>query len=109
MQDCIFCKIVNKEIEAGIIFENDHFVIFPSDAPAAEKHFLLVPKKHVKSVVEVQEQDKQMLGEILYLASQTAKDLGIIDYKLHFNAGKYARVPHLHLHLLSGEDLEDKT
>lgn len=92
-----------------MIFENDRFVIFPAKEPAAEKHFLLVPKKHVKSVVEVEEQDKQMLGEILLLASQTAKDLGIIDYKLHFNAGKYARIPHLHLHLLSGEGLEDRT
>lgn len=108
MEDCIFCKIVNKEIETSLIFEDENFIIFPSKFPVAKTHWLFVPKRHLRSMQEVEQADQQMLGELMYLASKTAKDHGLLDYKLMFNVGKYAQVPHLHLHLLAG-DLEDKT
>ncbi len=108
MQDCIFCKIANKEIEAPIKHEDDSFVIIPSKFPAAETHFLVIPKQHVQSIVHVDNTHAEMLGKMMVLASEFAKKQGIEDYKLIFNAGKYTQLPHLHLHILAG-DLKDNT
>jgi histidine triad (HIT) family protein len=108
MQDCIFCKIINKEEPASITYEDQEFVILPSKFPAAEIHFLFIPKEHVQSIAHVEPKDQPMLGAMMMLASKFAAEQGIKDYKLIFNAGKYAKIPHLHLHLLAGE-LEDNT
>ncbi len=106
--DCIFCKIVRKEVESPIHFEDDNFIIIPSKFPVAEKHFLILPKNHLQSIVHAQSADQEMLGKMMLLARSFAKEQSLPDYKLLFNAGKYTQVPHLHLHLLAG-DLEGYT
>ncbi len=105
--ECIFCGIINHP-DRQVVYEDDMFVIVPSKYPAAEKHFLFLPKKHVQSIVHVEQDDQEMLGKMFLLASSFAHKEGIGDYKLLFNAGKYAQIPHLHLHLLAG-NLEDNT
>ena len=107
-QDCIFCKIVNKEIESPIQFEDEDLIIIPSKFPAAETHFLVIPKKHIQSVAHVATEDQEVLGKIMLTASTFAEKQGIKDYKLIFNVGKYAQIPHLHLHLIAG-NLQDNT
>ncbi|MDB4939650.1 MAG: histidine triad protein [Candidatus Doudnabacteria bacterium] len=106
--DCIFCQIAHKEELSPIKYEDESFVIIPSKFPAAETHFLVIPKEHIKSIADVQSENQQLLGVMLLVASKFAKKQDIVDYKLIFNVGKYAQIPHLHLHLLSG-DLKDNT
>jgi histidine triad (HIT) family protein len=106
MENCIFCKIINKEIPSGMIFENENIVVFKDVNPKAPVHFLVVPKKHVISVNETEEVDKEVLGELFLIAKKVAKENGISDsgYKLSVNVGEGAgqEVPHLHLHLVGG-------
>lgn len=82
MQDCIFCKISHKEVEAPIKYEDDLFVIIPSKFPAAETHFLVIPKEHVQSIAHVGDDHADMLGKMMLVASKFAKKQGIDDYKL---------------------------
>jgi len=108
MAEDIFCDIANHKIEAPIKYEDDLFVIIPSKHPAAETHYLVIPKEHIQSIVHVGDEHAETLGKMMLLASKFAKEQGIKDYKLILNAGKYAQIPHLHLHILAGE-LEDDT
>lgn len=106
MEDCIFCKIINKEVPSEIIFENGDIVVFRDVKPKAPIHFLVVPKKHIVSVNEVKEEDKEILGELFLVAKKVAEESGISNsgYKLSINVGEGGgqEVPHLHLHLLGG-------
>ncbi len=106
MENCIFCKIINKEVPSEIVFENENTVVFKDVKPKAPVHFLVVPKKHTVSVNEVEEADKEILGELFLIAKKVAKENGINDsgYKLSINVGEGGgqEVPHLHLHLLGG-------
>jgi histidine triad (HIT) family protein len=104
MSDCIFCKIANKEIEARIIWESDNVVAFLDLSPQAPHHVLIVPKKHVKSLAECDEEDKDILGEIQLAAAKIAELLKLEDFRLVTNNGRGAgqSVWHLHYHLLGG-------
>lgn len=101
--ECIFCKIVTKEISSSPIYEDGEFIVIPDKFPKAHVHILLIPKVHLSSVKEAGDNQVLLLGKILLLAKKIAADLNISDYKLILNNGKYAEVPHLHLHLISGE------
>src|SRR5262249_35574513 len=101
-ENCIFCKIVNKEIVSSPIYEDDHFVVIPDKFPKAPIHFLLIPKEHITSIAEARDENLETLGKILLLGRNVANDQGIADFKLVFNAGRYLEVPHLHLHLMAG-------
>ena len=102
MENCLFCEIANKVIETPIIYEDDDFVVIPDKFPKAEIHILILPKKHIASISHAEPSERDTLGNMLLLAKKVAEDKGIIDYKLIFNAGRYAEIPHLHLHLISG-------
>jgi histidine triad (HIT) family protein len=106
MNDCIFCKIIDKKIPADFVFENESFVVFKDIKPKAPLHFLIVPKKHIVSVNEIEKEDKEVLGEIFFVAKDVAKNMGVDKngYKLSVNIGEGGgqEVPHLHLHLLGG-------
>lgn len=106
--ECIFCKIISTPAERMVVYEDDNAIVIPSKYPAAETHLLVIPKKHIVSVIQVGPEDQELVGALIAIASKTAKEKGLPDYKLIFNAGKYAQIPHLHLHLLAG-DLEDRT
>jgi histidine triad (HIT) family protein len=104
--DCLFCKIINKKAPADIVYENDKTICFKDINPVAPVHILIVPKKHIGSINDISEEDKELMGELLLVAKKVAKDLGVDKgYKLAFNVGEEGGqiVPHLHLHLVSGK------
>jgi histidine triad (HIT) family protein len=101
MED-IFCEILHGEEPRGILFETENVVVIPDKFPKAEQHYLIIPKKHIQSIMDSTEEDMNILGEMLLVAKNFAKERNISDYRLIFNAGKYVVVPHLHLHLIVG-------
>ena len=107
--DCIFCKIINKEIPKEIIYKDDKFIALEDIAPKAKIHLLIVPKKHIPSVDHLELKDKELIGELFLVAQKIAREQGInkTGYRLIFNIGKDSgqTVNHLHLHLMGGEKL----
>ncbi|MEX2461743.1 MAG: histidine triad nucleotide-binding protein [Paenibacillaceae bacterium] len=108
--DCIFCKIIAGNIPSKKIFENDQILAFHDIQPLAAVHALIIPKKHIATMNEVDKNDWFIIGEIHRVAQQIARDLGIAEsgYRLVNNCGKEGGqvVYHLHYHLLGGEQLE---
>lgn len=105
MSDCIFCRIISKEIPASFFYKDDKIVAFKDINPKAPVHILIVPVKHIVSLRGTNEEDKVLLGEIMYRASKIAVELGISEgFKIVINNGKEAGqlVFHLHVHLLGG-------
>lgn len=100
MLDCVFCKIINKQIKADIVYQDQDFIVFKDIKPKAEKHLLIVPKKHIESLNKLE--DIELAGKMLLLAKKIIKDT---NYKIQINTGKKAgqMIDHLHLHLLSGK------
>jgi len=111
MEDCLFCKIVKGEIKTELIFEGDEVVAFRDIHPIAPVHVLIIPKKHIGSMTEVKEEHRAVLGEMLLVASNIAKELGISEggYKLLIRTGFHGgqEVPHIHLHLIGGARLSE--
>ncbi len=102
----IFCKIINKEIPAEIIYENNHVIAFNDINPVAPIHVLIVPKTHMEGLNNLPEEGDQQ--HILNAAAEIAKQLGVSDgYRLVINCGEKAgqTVFHLHAHLIAGRDL----
>ena len=110
MSDCIFCKIVAGEIPAAKIYEDDELLAFNDINPQAPVHFLLIPKKHIKSLLDVEPEDTAMLGHLLAKAQELAKELGCEDNGGRFviNAKRHGgqTVDHLHLHVFGGRYLK---
>ena len=108
--DCIFCKIIKKELPAEIVAEEEKVVAFKDIKPVAPIHILIVPKKHIPSINEVEEKDKELLGEMLIFAKKVAEKYSLTEkgYKLVFNVGKGGGqiIFHLHLHLIGGWEKE---
>lgn len=110
--NCIFCKIVNKEIPAKIIAEDDDVLVIQDIKPTAPIHHLVIPKEHIRSVADLEEKNKEIIAKIFFAARDDAKKAGLSGYKTVFNVGKEGGqvIDHLHLHLLGGwnrkEDIE---
>ena len=104
--DCLFCKIVNREIPSEFLYEDDTYVVFKDINPAAPVHLLLVPKKHIRSINDLKEDDKDILSGIFMVAKKMAMEQGVNEsgYKLLFNVEKGGgqEIFHLHLHLIGG-------
>ncbi len=101
-KDCIFCKIVKGEAPATIWYEDENIIAFDSIKPIAETHILVVPKKHIESFMELDNND--VLVFLAKAAQQIIKSKKLEDaYRLVFNGGKFQTVSHLHWHLLGGE------
>ena len=107
--DCIFCKIINKEIPAQIVFESEKVLAFKDVEPKAPVHILIVPKNHIPSLNHLELKDKELIGELFLVAQKIAREQKVAEtgYRLIFNVGKDAgqTVDHLHLHLLGGKKL----
>ncbi|ALS21304.1 MULTISPECIES: histidine triad nucleotide-binding protein [Paenibacillus] len=107
--DCIFCKIVEGAIPSKKVFENEHVVAFHDIQPAAPVHILIIPKKHISSMNDVESEDWYLLGEIHSAAQQIAREQGVAEtgYRLINNCGPDSGqvVFHIHYHLLGGEKL----
>lgn len=99
----IFCEIVANQDARPYLYEDDDLIIISSKFPTAEQHFLVIPKKHIDSVMHAADEDAITIGKMIIAAKNYTAQQGIKDYKLLFNAGKYVEVPHLHLHILCGE------
>jgi histidine triad (HIT) family protein len=103
--DCIFCKIVRKEVPAEFVYEDDVFAVFKDIQPSAPVHFLIVPKEHLEIEGGDLERRADVLGRVFALSRQLAEKAGVLDgYKLVTNAGPGAgqTVDHLHVHLIGG-------
>ena len=109
MTDCLFCKIVKKEIPADIVYENDRVMAFRNINPVAPVHVLIIPKFHIPSVNHLELKDKTLMGELIFAAQKIAKEQNVdkSGYRLILNIGKDAgqTVDHLHLHLIGGQKL----
>ena len=105
----IFTKIINREIPAVIVYEDDLCISFRDIDPKAPQHILIVPKKEIKSLADVAEEDAPLLGHLLLKASEIAKEQGISDsgYRIVVNTNKEGgqEVSHLHLHILGGRQM----
>jgi histidine triad (HIT) family protein len=110
MENCIFCKIINKEIPANIVFESDNLLAFKDLNPVAPIHILFIPKKHISSLDSMGLEDKSLLGELLYEISNYAKSIGLPEngYRVVNNMGKEAgqTVFHIHFHLIAGRKMK---
>lgn len=107
MDDCIFCKIVDGTIPAEKIYEDDEILAFNDINPAAPVHFLLIPKLHIASLSETEEGHTHLLGKMLFLAPQLAKQQGCTDgFRTIINTGRVGgqEVFHLHIHILGGHE-----
>ena len=111
MEDCIFCKIANKEI-GKLIYENDYVVAFDDLNPVAPVHSLIIPKKHIKNMEDIKEEDLKYITEIHKAIKEVAKIKGVNEsgYRIISNCGKDAgqSVMHLHYHLIGGKVLGEK-
>lgn len=113
MNDCIFCKIANKEIPSNIVFENEHVVAFEDLAPVAPVHILIVPKKHIANAMELglndAEEDFDYVKEVFKAAKEIAKLKSVDEsgFRIINNCGEAAgqTVKHIHFHLIGGANL----
>lgn len=104
MDDCIFCKIVKKEIPKEFLQESKDAVIFKDIKPSAPVHYLVVSKKHISSIKEIEHENEALLGHLIHEAKIAAEKLGLAGYKLVFNVGREGGqvIDHVHLHILGG-------
>ena len=105
-KDCTFCRIVNGETETEFLFENDTVVVFKDINPHAPVHLLIVPKKHIRSINDLTDNDREIVSEIIFTAPKMAAEAGISKsgYRIFFNVerGGGQVIFHLHLHLIGG-------
>ena len=102
MSDCIFCKIINGDFQTKFVYENEYAVVFNDINPKADTHLLVVPRLHVESLNELD--DENLLGKLLMTVKEVTNKLNIKAYRTVINTGKEAgqEVFHLHIHILSG-------
>lgn len=103
MDNCIFCKIINGEFGTEFVYENEYAVVFKDINPKANIHLLVVPRMHVESLNELD--DEKLLGKLMMTVKEVTKKLDIKSYRTVINTGKEAgqEVFHLHIHVLSGK------
>jgi histidine triad (HIT) family protein len=108
MEECLFCRIVRREIPAQIVLEDEQAVVFKDVNPQAPTHVLIVPKKHLGALSASTEADVALLGHLQRVACRLAKDSKLSSFRLVTNDGRGAgqSVAHLHYHLLAGRPME---
>jgi histidine triad (HIT) family protein len=106
MADCLFCKIIRREIPATLVYEDDRVVAFNDINPQAPTHVLVVPKRHIATLNELSTEDDRLVGELVRRATAIAAERGLSagGYRTVFNTNRDAgqTVLHIHLHLLGG-------
>lgn len=111
-KNCIFCKIIRKELSSKIRYEDDELIAVDDINPHTPIHILIIPKKHLSNLNEVQRDDILILGKMLYVAKELANKMGIGEkgYRIIINTGRDGGqlVEHLHMHLLGGKRLGPK-
>ena len=108
-QDCLFCKIISGDIPADIVYESDSAIAFRDINPQAPTHVLVIPRKHIATINDLNESDKDTVGNLYLAAKEIAQGEGIADdgYRavMNCNAGAGQTVFHIHLHVLGGRSL----
>ncbi len=108
-KDCLFCRIVNKELSSKIVYEDDQAVAFEDINPQAPTHILVVPRKHIAGLNDATAEEAKLLGQLQLVAAEVARARGIVEsgYRVVINNGRGAgqSVFHLHLHLLGGRGM----
>lgn len=109
MSACIFCRIVEGSIPAKIVYQDEHTLAFDDINPQAPVHTLVIPKRHVPSVLELAEADRVLLGHLLLTCSRIAKEKGLLEtgFRVVANTGRDGgqTVFHLHLHVMGGRHM----
>jgi len=109
MSDCLFCKIRDGEIQGDIVFENDDVLAFNDVNPQAPVHVLIIPKKHISTVNDMDAGDEVIMGKLFSVAQMIAAQQGVADdgYRLVVNCNEKAgqTVFHIHMHLLGGRSM----
>lgn len=107
VNSCIFCRIANKQAESTILYQDDQVTAFRDAHPVAPTHILVIPNKHIRSLNELLDEDKSLIGHMFMVARLTAVKEGIHDggYRIIVNTGPDGgqTVFHLHLHLIGGQ------
>ena len=107
--DCIFCRIVSKEIPARIAYEDEGVLAFHDIQPQAPVHLQIIPKEHIARVLELTEENVHLVGKLVLAANRLSRELGVAEpgYRLvmNCNPGAGQSVYHLHLHLLGGRPM----
>lgn len=111
MSNCIFCRIIKREVESDIVFENEQVVVIRDVNPKAAIHLLIIPKIHIASLAEKIEEDGEIYKDLLKTCQKVAEeqDLDRAGFRVVINTGPDAGqvVDHLHLHILGGEQLPE--
>ena len=112
MEDCLFCKIIKGEVPSNKVYEDEEILAFNDINPAAPIHILVIPKKHINSLVEIEKEDEILIGKIYGVINKIAEEKGFKEngYRVIVNCGKDAgqEVMHLHFHVLAGAKFGDK-
>ena len=110
--DDVFCKIINKEIPAEVVMEEEDWLAVKDIHPQAPVHVLIVPKKHIGGLADVTDENAEAVGKLFAAANKVAEKLGLKEkgFRLIINQGEHGGqlVPHLHIHLLGGKPLGPK-
>lgn len=110
MADDLFLKIIEREIPADIVYETDELLAFRDISPQAPMHILIIPKEHIPTVNDLDEQHAELVGKMFLVAAELARKEGVSDdgYRLVMNCGNQGgqAVYHIHLHLLGGRQME---
>jgi len=109
--DCIFCKIVQGDIPSKKIYEDDDVIAFHDIHPITKVHFLIVPKQHLENLASCSSQHQTLLGKMLLLAPELAKQQGLVGFRTMINTGREGgqEVFHIHMHVFGGGDTLPRT
>lgn len=112
MEDCVFCKIIKGEIPSEKVYEDEEVLAFKDINPAAPIHILVIPKKHIETLLDVEEADSYLISHVYQVINKITKEIGIDKegFRVIVNCGKDAgqEVMHVHFHLLAGRKLGAK-
>lgn len=109
MSDCLFCKILDGEIPADVVYESDTAIAFRDINPQAPTHVVIIPRKHIATINDIEEEDHAIVGSLYSAAREIARDEGYAEsgYRAVMNCNEDAgqTVFHIHLHLLAGRPM----
>lgn len=107
MSDCLFCKIITGDIPSDVVYENEHVLAFKDINPKAPFHVLIIPKKHIATLSDLEGEDTELAGRLFLTAKTIADEQGFADdgYRVQMNCGEGGGqvVFHMHLHLMAGK------
>ena len=102
--ECIFCKIIKKEVPSHVLYEDEDIVVIADINPKAPIHNLVIPREHIESIMHLESNHAEIISKMIFSAKAVAEKIGLKGYKLVFNVGREGGqiIDHLHLHLLGG-------